>query len=244
MSLGGFRGPVIAFIAAISLMVGLAGASVVGGAPTLLGIGALGFTLSDLSVARDRFVAAGLLNVAWGLPTYYLSQLAIAYAASHVTHAVGYSWALYQFGATRRGESVQTGRCYCGGVRYALGGDLGPVANCHCRNCRLVHGAAFSTVALVSDADLRVTSGGELVREYQTGTGSRFFCDRCGGRLFNRNDSRPGLTALVVATLDEEPTALPLVHINVESKAPWYEILDDLPRFETLPPNISDNSKP
>ena len=83
----GFRGPVIAYIAIISLMVGLAGASVIGGAPTLLGIGALGFALSDLSVARDRFVAAGFLNAAWGLPAYYLSQLAIAYAASHVTHA-------------------------------------------------------------------------------------------------------------------------------------------------------------
>jgi uncharacterized membrane protein YhhN len=78
-----FRWPVLAYIGVISLMVALAVASVVGGAPTVLGIGALGFALSDLSVARDRFVSAGFINAVWGLPAYFLSQLAIAYAASH-----------------------------------------------------------------------------------------------------------------------------------------------------------------
>jgi uncharacterized membrane protein YhhN len=78
----GFRGPVLAYVAVISGMVALAGAAVAGGAPVALGAGALGFAISDLSVARERFVAAGFVNVAWGLPAYFLSQLAIAYAVS------------------------------------------------------------------------------------------------------------------------------------------------------------------
>ena len=41
---------------------------------------------------------------------------------------------------------------------------------------------------------------------------------------------------VLVASLDEEPTAHPVMHINVESKAPWYEILDDSPQFQGLPP--------
>lgn len=79
-----FRWPVFAYIGIISVMVTLAGAAVGGGAPVILGVGALGFALSDLSVARDRFVGVEFENVAWGLPLYFLSQLAIAYAASHV----------------------------------------------------------------------------------------------------------------------------------------------------------------
>jgi uncharacterized membrane protein YhhN len=78
---GDFRIPVVAYIGVISLMVALAVTAMAGGGPAALGIGAFGFALSDLSVARERFVASGFVNVAWGLPAYYLSQLAIAYAA-------------------------------------------------------------------------------------------------------------------------------------------------------------------
>ena len=41
-------------------------------------IAALGFAISDVSVARDRFVAPGFVNAAWGLPLYFASQLAFA----------------------------------------------------------------------------------------------------------------------------------------------------------------------
>jgi uncharacterized membrane protein YhhN len=41
-------------------------------------IGALAFFLSDLSVARNRFVAPGFVNRLWGLPLYYAAQLLLA----------------------------------------------------------------------------------------------------------------------------------------------------------------------
>lgn len=44
------------------------------GAP-LVAIAAIGFWLSDLSVARDRFQALGLSNRLWGIPLYFSSQL-------------------------------------------------------------------------------------------------------------------------------------------------------------------------
>jgi hypothetical protein len=31
----------------------------------------------------------------------------------------------------------------------------------------------------------------------------------------------------------------PVMHINVESKAPWCEILDDLPRYDGIPPGAA-----
>lgn len=82
-----FRRPIVAYIGAISLMVVFATAAVVGGGPLALGIGAVGFALSDLSVARDRFVAEGFVNAAWGLPAYFLSQLALAYSVSQISLA-------------------------------------------------------------------------------------------------------------------------------------------------------------
>ena len=40
--------------------------------------GAVAFALSDLSVARDRFVQPGWNNLLWGLPLYYAAQLTLA----------------------------------------------------------------------------------------------------------------------------------------------------------------------
>ncbi len=72
------RGPVLAYIVVISLMVSLAvGAWWAGASPVLL-VGALAFYLSDLSVARDRFVVSSFENRLWGLPAYYLGQLCLA----------------------------------------------------------------------------------------------------------------------------------------------------------------------
>jgi uncharacterized membrane protein YhhN len=42
--------------------------------------GALMFAASDLAVARDRYVAPGVVNRAWGLPVYYAAQLLLAWS--------------------------------------------------------------------------------------------------------------------------------------------------------------------
>lgn len=72
------RGPVLAYIVVISAMVALALGTLaqMGGAMVLAG--AVMFYLSDLSVARDRFIAPGFANRIWGLPLYYAAQLVLA----------------------------------------------------------------------------------------------------------------------------------------------------------------------
>lgn len=132
----------------------------------------------------------------------------------------------------------RTGRCCCGAVQYELTGDLGPLVNCHCRYCRRAHGSAFATLSLVQSAEFRFTSGQADVEEYRHAEGSRVFCKRCGGRFFNRPASSHKFLSLVIASLDEEPQVGPVMHINVESKAGWYEIGDDLPRYAGLPPGV------
>lgn len=73
------RGPVIAYMIAISAMVALAVGTIVAQPQPLVLAAALGFYFSDLSVARDRFVAKGFVNRLWGVPLYYAAQLAFAW---------------------------------------------------------------------------------------------------------------------------------------------------------------------
>lgn len=131
----------------------------------------------------------------------------------------------------------QTGRCLCGTVQYELSSEIGPLVNCHCRFCRRAHGAAFVTITWVRRDDVHFITGEDAVKEFRTaGVGQRCFCERCGTRLYNRAESNPDFVALVIASLDEDPSQEPVIHVNVESKAGWYEILDGKPQFATLPP--------
>ena len=75
---GSMRGPVIAYVAVICAMVALAAGAVGAGAPPVLLAGAVSFLVSDLAVARQRFVARSLTNKLWGLLLYYAGVLGLA----------------------------------------------------------------------------------------------------------------------------------------------------------------------
>ena len=75
------RAPVQAYLLVISLMLVTATGCAWSLARPDIFAGALLFYVSDLSVARDRFVAPGFWNGAWGLPAYFGGQLVLAYGA-------------------------------------------------------------------------------------------------------------------------------------------------------------------
>jgi uncharacterized membrane protein YhhN len=78
---GPFGVAVAVYLVAIGAMLALsAGAAATLGRPGLAAGAAL-FALSDLSVARERFVAPGLVNSLWGLPLYFGAQLLLALAS-------------------------------------------------------------------------------------------------------------------------------------------------------------------
>lgn len=68
------RVPVVAYVLAISCMVALAGALVGAHTATLVN-GAILFMISDVFVARERFVKPGGINRPIGLPLYYAGQI-------------------------------------------------------------------------------------------------------------------------------------------------------------------------
>lgn len=75
---GFYRVAVGAYVAAIVVMCALAIAVSAATGSWLLAAGAVAFALSDISVARDRFVAHAFINRLWGLPLYYGAQLVLA----------------------------------------------------------------------------------------------------------------------------------------------------------------------
>ncbi|HRY36011.1 MAG TPA: lysoplasmalogenase family protein, partial [Smithellaceae bacterium] len=87
--LGSMGGPVIAYIAIISIMVVGAASLAARQDYSLQGralvmAGALLFYVSDLFVARHRFVKKSIVNRYAGLPMYYVAQFMLAFSVGMI----------------------------------------------------------------------------------------------------------------------------------------------------------------
>ncbi len=56
------------------------------------------------------------------------------------------------------------------------------------------------------------------------------FCSNCGSSLYTKFDANPEIYGFPLGTLDTDPGVKAGPHIYVGSKAPWFEITDDLPQ--------------
>lgn len=130
------------------------------------------------------------------------------------------------------------GSCLCGEVAYELDETPTRIVNCHCSRCRITRGAPHATNVFVNRDKLRWTRGGDQVRTYKLADAHMFvtsFCGSCGG-LLPALFEKIGRYNLPIGSLDTPLAAKPGVHIHVGSKAPWFDITDTLPQFETMPP--------
>lgn len=126
-------------------------------------------------------------------------------------------------------------RCLCGAVAWELDApEL--MSHCHCARCRKAHGSAFATYASGPPEGFRLNGAEHVVRWESSAGFSRCFCGRCGsvvpgvpfdGRIF-----------VPAGNFEDDPGIPPMAHIFVASKAPWFEIHDALPRFDTYPPGF------
>jgi hypothetical protein len=125
------------------------------------------------------------------------------------------------------------GRCLCGAIQYQIDGEVGPIDLCHCSYCRRSTGSAFSPNATISSASFKLLSGAESLREFESSPGKlRSFCSSCGSPIYARHPAMPEILRLRLGTLSSDPISRPSGHFDVESKAPWFAISDELPRFD------------
>lgn len=135
-----------------------------------------------------------------------------------------------------------TGKCLCGAIAYEVNGPIGPIVNCHCSMCRRWHGAAFRTRCTVKSRNFKWTKGKEHLSKYHSSeTVVRTFCKICGSNLISMYDDDPDHFGLPIGGLEQDPENRPIAHIFVGSKSPWYDIIDNLPQYKTLPDQDIDS---
>ena len=140
-------------------------------------------------------------------------------------------------------EAVRGG-CLCGSVAYEIPRPVGgAIVLCHCTRCRRARAAAHNANLFVELERFRWLRGADKVESFKLPDAERFtqaFCRECGGKV-----PAVRLRAVIPAgTLDDDPGIRPALHIFVASKAPWFEIADDLPRYDEYAPGMVPSPPP
>jgi hypothetical protein len=121
----------------------------------------------------------------------------------------------------------------CGGVRYEIGGPLGPAVYCHCTRCQRRTGTGASPSVRVEPGSLRILQGEELLKSWAPEDGNpKVFCRECGSHMWAEDRSTPGARFVRLGSFDEDPGVRPEVRQFTAYAAAWEPIPDDgLPRF-------------
>ena len=128
------------------------------------------------------------------------------------------------------------GRCECAKVQYEVEGELVDYCHCHCSICRKLHGAAFATWGGVVRDEFTYTSGESELKKYAfSENADSIFCGACGSRILVDFKPEADMLYITMGTVVGDVKCPPGFHQFVGSKAPWFEICDDLPQYEDWP---------
>lgn len=109
------------------------------------------------------------------------------------------------------------------------------MVNCHCRDCQLAGGGAYSPTVIVKRAGFSLVSGRPRRFEKTAESGNiaiREFCPDCGSPLFASSSSRPDYIGIRASVLDDPGSYRPEANVWVKSAQPWSCLVAELPRFE------------
>ncbi|HSM41167.1 MAG TPA: GFA family protein [Afifellaceae bacterium] len=147
------------------------------------------------------------------------------------SHHTGEVKGLFDFDEDTLAEMLIKGGCLCGSVRFEI--SLPPISTgyCHCRICQKFTGSAMSAWTAFPASAVHFPAA-EPRYFASSPIAERGFCPDCGSSLTYRlTKPRPaGYLVVFTANLDKPQDYAPAVHGGIESRMPWLEILDDLPR--------------
>ncbi|MBY6068565.1 GFA family protein [Leisingera aquaemixtae] len=128
-------------------------------------------------------------------------------------------------------SEIFTGGCLCDTVRYEVRGPLFDAHYCHCRTCQKASGAPVIAGAFLSRDALRFTHG-EPKFYGSSPIVERGFCADCGTYLLYQPLIKEwsDWTIITISSLDHPESLPPERHYGVESRIPWFDVRDNLPR--------------
>jgi hypothetical protein len=133
-------------------------------------------------------------------------------------------------------NTVITGGCLCGNVRFAYNGIVGAAAYCHCSDCRRSTGSAFNVSVAMEVAHFEIVTGLPKGFTKKADSGNeltRHFCPECGSPLFTSSPHHPDLVYVKAGAFDNPELVQPAYQSWTRSSVPWAAIRAELRSYET-----------
>lgn len=132
-------------------------------------------------------------------------------------------------------DTIRTGQCFCGAVRFRMHGAPMFVHCCHCRDCQRQSGSAFAVNGLIEADRIELVEGEPKPVRMKTESGyphDIYRCETCQSALWSDYGGRRWLRFVRLTTLDDPGAFPPDVHIYTRSKLPWVALPEDAKVFE------------
>ena len=130
------------------------------------------------------------------------------------------------------------GGCHCGALTFEAEVDPAKVALCHCTDCQVLTGTAFSAFVPVPKDAFRL-SGTPKTYVKTAESGNRrvqAFCGDCGTRIFAAAEIDPPAFNVRNGTIAQRAALAPKAQFWCRSAVPWAPRLDGVPRLEKQTP--------
>ncbi len=121
-------------------------------------------------------------------------------------------------------ETIRTGGCQCGAVRFKIHGALGRPSICHCRMCQKAFGGFFGPLVTVK-GEAEWTRGEPSYFQSSVNI-SRGFCAACGTPLTYRH---PGGLEIAIGAFDDRSDLAPQIQVNFAARNSWVTTIFDQP---------------
>jgi hypothetical protein len=128
------------------------------------------------------------------------------------------------------------GRCHCGYVTYDAEIDPEKVIICHCRDCQMLSGSAFRTMALSREGTFRLRSGQLKIYVKTADSGTKraqSFCPECGTQIHSGHAEGGPLAYFIRAgTIRQRDVLVPKLQAWTRSALPWIGDMQAIPKID------------
>lgn len=132
------------------------------------------------------------------------------------------------------------GACLCGAVSFTIQAPSLFCCHCHCRYCRLAHGAAFVTwVGAAQERFELIDPEGRLAWYQSSKQSRRGFCSQCGSTMFFASELAPGEIHVARALIPGEIDRAPQANTFHDQRIPWAELAGDLAAYDSNGPELA-----
>jgi len=130
------------------------------------------------------------------------------------------------------------GRCHCGDLHYDFKGSVITSYACHCSDCQIVSGSAFTLNLITLASTLTMRSGllASQTYSHQNRQLVAHSCPRCQTTLWVNFADSPYYSVQTGTLLDRDQFA-PVAHIWMHSALSWIKLAGSAKQFDREPAN-------